>query len=336
MGVGVSLGVFFLDAVSPAGIAVGVPYIVPVILSLWSPVSRDVFFAAGLGTLLTLVGAWVSAAPLDSAVESIDVLNRGLSLGAIWGTGGAVYLFHRSKVEIDAYRDALYRSEQHRRNQDSLAHLGRMAAVVAHEVRNPLAGLKAALQVLSGRAHTEPERHILEEMQHRIDGLTASLEDMLVYARPPELLTHETDLAELVGSVIARFHEDPVSHGVDVHQHVTHARVTIDARLIGDALFNLLLNAAQALEGDGAIHVSAREVDNEVVLAVRDTGPGIPDDVRERLFEPFFTTKVHGTGLGLAIVAQTVHRHDGTIKVITPEEGGTAVLVHLPRTGPCC
>jgi len=225
------------------------------------------------------------------------------------------------------------RAEEAARAQQALARVGQMAAVVAHEVRNPLAGIRGAIQVLSARLPSgESERGVVKAVLDRIDGLTEITDELLVFARPrphrrgPVALRRVIDEAALL---LAGDHA-----GVTVDVQGDDATVVADARILKSAFFNLFLNAAQAVGGHGEVRISIGVVGRHVHVTVLDRGPGIPPEWRERVFEPFFTTRHRGTGLGLAIVKRDVELHGGRVVLDCPAGGGTAVTVSLPLPPP--
>lgn len=221
--------------------------------------------------------------------------------------------------------------EERLREQSALARLGEMAAVVAHEVRNPLAGIRGALQVISKRfpaGATEPR--IMGDIVARIDSLSATLDDLLIFARPRELKTAPLGIGPFLTDVAVWLKQDKAMSGVQVDVEADDAQIVADSEQLRLVFTNLLLNAAQAMGGQGRIQLSARTGSHGCELIVQDGGPGMPDDVRAKVFEPFFTTKTRGTGLGLPTVKRIVEAHHGTIAVECPESGGTLVRVTLP------
>jgi PAS domain S-box-containing protein len=214
------------------------------------------------------------------------------------------------------------------REQAALAHLGQLAAIVAHEVRNPLAGLRGSLQVISSRCEPR-DRSAIAAMIQRIDGLNDKVEDLLLYARPKPPRWQRVDVKTLLRDVVA---SAQISAGRPAPIPITGDDVmaTADPDMLRAALLNLALNACQAaVNRDVEVHVAA---DREVCrIAVSDRGPGIPPDVRERVFEPFFTTRVNGTGLGLAIVKRLMELQDGKVELTARAGGGTIAEVTLPR-----
>jgi two-component system CheB/CheR fusion protein len=223
-------------------------------------------------------------------------------------------------------------SEAALRAQTSLVQLGKMAAIVAHEVRNPLAGIRGAIQVIGRRLPTGTAEHaIAHEVVTRIDTLNDIVQDLLLFARPRPPVPVTVPVKTLIDDTISLLKEDPRFAAVDIRVDATGAPVAADPEQLKLVLLNLLINSAQAMEGAGQIAVSAREIGRWMELRVADQGPGIPPDIREHLFEPFFTTKHRGTGLGLATARRILEGHGGTIALDCPPEGGTVALIRLPR-----
>jgi PAS domain S-box-containing protein len=223
------------------------------------------------------------------------------------------------------------RSEDKLREQAALARLGEMAAVVAHEVKNPLAAIKGALQVIGGRMPAESrERLVMADVVARVDSLNDIVQDLLVFARPREPQLAPVNIAELVESTAALVRRDPAFASLGITVSGARPVVPLDLDQMRTVFMNLLLNAAQASGASGRITVTIGTDDLAATIAIADDGPGIPLDVRPRIFEPFFTTKHRGTGLGLPTARRVVERHRGTIDVDCPPGGGTIVTVTLP------
>ena len=220
-------------------------------------------------------------------------------------------------------------AETQLREQAALAHLGQLAAVVAHEVRNPLAGLRASLQVLDGRVADVRDRDIIAVMIQRIDGLNDKVNDLLLYARPKPPRAQALDLGPVVREAASSAMAATGHAGPPLHVETIQAWVLADADMLRAALLNLLINALQS--GSGApIDVSASVVRNVCRISIADRGPGIPEQIRDRVFEPFFTTRATGTGLGLAIVRRLIELLDGTVSLHERAGGGTVAEVTLP------
>jgi PAS domain S-box-containing protein len=216
------------------------------------------------------------------------------------------------------------------REQAALAQLGELAAIVAHEVRNPLAGLRGSLQILATRLPPEMrERQIVGTMVERIDALNERVHDILLFAGSGKAKIQPVTLAPVLGDVIASA-TAAVTDSPPVEASGDPAVVLADPELLRELLLNLLLNACQASVGTGPIVLSTTVVGETCRVAILDRGPGIPDDIRHRVFEPFFTTKHGGTGLGLAIVKRLADLQNGTVSLEDREGGGTAAVVTLP------
>jgi len=221
--------------------------------------------------------------------------------------------------------------EETLREQSALARLGEMSAVVAHEVRNPLAGIRGALQVISSRfPAAATEKKIMGDIVARIDALSATLDDLLMFARPREPKMSPLSVPSFLADVGAWLKQDKSLAEVQVEVDAQDAVIVADGEQLRIVFINLLMNAAQAMECRGRIVLSARVDGRGCELAVQDAGPGMPEEVRGRVFEPFFTTKTRGTGLGLPTVKRIVEAHHGTIALECPPEGGTRVRVTLP------
>jgi two-component system CheB/CheR fusion protein len=225
------------------------------------------------------------------------------------------------------------RSEDRLREQEALARLGQMAAVVAHEVKNPIAGIRGALQVIGSRMAADArDKPVIGEIIARLDALNRIVQDLLVFARPRELKAEPTDLKTLISSTIDHLKRDPALAGVAIEVAGNGAVVTADAEQLQLALQNVLMNAAQAMGASGRIQVSIGREDGHWTISMADNGPGMPPDIKEKAFEPFFTTKSRGTGLGLPIAKRVVEAHGGRLTIDTPPTGGTVVTLSLPAS----
>jgi PAS domain S-box-containing protein len=227
------------------------------------------------------------------------------------------------------------RSEAALREQTSLVQLGKMAAVVAHEVRNPLAGIKGAMQVLGRRLQESPGEHaVIVEVIKRIDTLNEIVDDLLQFARPRAPVLRPFAAASLVQDTISLLREDPRFTEVALDLDIEDTTIVGDLEQLKLVVINLLINAAQAMDGRGPLRVSVRTSPGWQELRIIDQGPGLSPDVRDHLFEPFFTTKHRGTGLGLATARRILDGHQGTISLESAPGSGTTVTVRLPARHP--
>jgi PAS domain S-box-containing protein len=244
---------------------------------------------------------------------------------------GKPYQYIAIRADITARKAAEERLTQ----QAALAQVGQMAAVVAHEVRNPLAGIKGAVQILmSRRDRADADLPVMRDIVARIDSLGDLINDLMVYARPrPPRLT-PMDLRGVVNEAIAAARRDPACAQVEITVAGDSLQMIADEELIRAAVLNLLLNGAQAMAGQGRMSVTLARRDTSAVLEIRDDGPGVPPEIRDRVFEPFFTTKARGGGLGLPIARRTAELHGGSLSLACPTAGGTIVTIALPVHSP--
>jgi two-component system sensor kinase FixL len=217
------------------------------------------------------------------------------------------------------------------RERAALARLGEMAAVIAHEVKNPLAGIRGAIQVLGSRM-TQDGTHtqIFNEIVSRIDALDRMMKDLLLFARPPQLRHAPTDLGRLVNMTVSLLSQDPAWRDVDIEVEGTAPPVSADSDMLRIVFQNVLINSAHAMHGSGTIRVAIRTFDSTCEVTFIDAGPGIPPDIRGKIFAPFFTTKSRGSGLGLPTARRLIEAHNGQIEIDCPPAGGTSVVIRLP------
>ncbi|MBI4262791.1 MAG: PAS domain S-box protein [Acidobacteria bacterium] len=221
--------------------------------------------------------------------------------------------------------------EERLREQAALVRLGEMAAVIAHEVKNPLAGIRGAVQVIATRLAPESrDAAVAGEIVARIDTLNGLIQDLLLFARPPQPKPAPIALRPLVATTAELLSTDPALAGVDVEIEGSAPPVVADPELLKIVFQNLLVNSAHAMRGRGRIRVVVASSDSTCSVAVIDQGPGIPPEIREKIFTPFFTTKSHGTGLGLPTAKRLVEAHQGALTIECPPGGGTTVTVQLP------
>ena len=222
--------------------------------------------------------------------------------------------------------------EQRLREEAGLARVGELAAVLAHEVKNPLAAVSGAMQVLAQKLTSKDDRDIVDEALSRLDALNAMMTDLLLFARPPKPRLAAVEVTGLVESLVSFLRMDAAWHTAVCRVEGNAAIVLADAELLKVALQNLLLNALQAMDGRGELTVAMHHADGMVHIDVTDSGAGIASDVQPRLFTPFFTTKARGTGLGLATVRRIASAHRGEVSVIATGPSGTTMRLSLPAS----
>ena len=216
-------------------------------------------------------------------------------------------------------------------DQAALAQLGEMAAVIAHEVKNPLAGIRGAVQVIGSRLpDASRDGEVIREVIARIDALNGLVQDLLMFARPPKPRPSPLDVSLLIAVTADLLTNDPLLRDVRVDIQGTVPPVLGDAEMLKIVFLNLLLNGAQAMGGQGTLHVNITASDQGCRIDFADAGPGIPLEVRDRMFTPFLTTKARGSGLGLVTSRRFIESHQGSLVVDCPVTGGTVATVTLP------
>jgi signal transduction histidine kinase len=232
--------------------------------------------------------------------------------------------------------DAVGRAQSRAVANERLAAIGKMAAHVTHEIRNPLSSIGLNIELLdeelaAGQVSDEA-KSLLSAITREVQRLEHLSEEYLRVARLPQPRMEADDLANTVRD-IARFAKPAMDRaGLEVHLEIAEdlPPALFDEGQIRQALLNMMRNAREAMPDGGIIDVSVRADGMSVVVGIDDRGAGIPDDVRSRIFDPFFSTKGEGTGLGLAITRQIVEAHGGSIACVARDGGGTSFRISLP------
>lgn len=269
----------------------------------------------------------------DQYGEALDLFLIGAILGVLADRE------RRQRQELEATTRQLSRT--YRELQDNLEHLkraerlsavGQLAAGLAHEIRNPLASIEGAADLLTpGAADDAMRAEFVEIIKKECRRLSRLLTEMLSFARPRPPQFEATDIASMVDSVLtllrASSHKD-VAFRREVPERLP--LVECDPEQIKQVLLNLTMNAAQAMEGGGEVTLAATRRNENVVIEVKDQGPGIGEENLDKIFNPFFTTKKSGTGLGLTVAQQIVMRHGGVIMVDPNTPRGAVFSILLP------
>jgi signal transduction histidine kinase len=228
--------------------------------------------------------------------------------------------------------------EAHERlaHQEKIAALGRAAAQVAHEVKNPLAGLLLySLHLKSKTAGklSESELTLIDKIVDTINHLSGAVEQVLDYARPISLAPRETDLNRVVSDVLQLLRPQVERACVEQRLELDEVgcRLMLDETSLRSALTNLVLNAVQAMPGGGVLTIRTGVSDHGLHLEITDTGKGMSEEQGRKVFEPFYTTKSQGLGLGMPYAQKVIEQHGGTISIKSSLGAGTTIRVALPR-----
>lgn len=221
---------------------------------------------------------------------------------------------------------------------DRMQELGDMIATIAHEIRNPIGGIRGFASLLHRDLQEQPKlQEMAQHIIHGADSLNRLVTNVLNFARPTQLRLEPIDLNQLVEELRQHVQADPSlspSIMIECHPFSTELKALIDPQLIQSALLNLVVNAIQAMPEGGKLTLEIKQKGESALIQVADTGTGIIEENMPKLFTPFFTTRPDGNGFGLAEVKKIVQAHGGTIAVASKEGKGTTFTVYLPLRRP--
>jgi two-component system sensor histidine kinase PilS (NtrC family) len=294
------------------------------------------------------------AAPFSSVWESLegggarrarseaDLLRPD---GSRLPVGMSLAFLRRGRGAICSFQDLtdIKRMEEQVRQADRLAAIGRLAAGLAHEIRNPIGSIRGSVEVLRGSLDPQgDDRRLMDIVLRESDRLDAIIRDFLQFSRPPHLVRVPTDLTAMLDEILLMLSNQGGAQGADAPRVQIRrdmadgaAKADVDPAQMRQALWNLCLNAVEAMPQGGELRVGVRTVASDsdrplTEVTVEDTGVGITAAELTQVFEPFFTTKPQGTGLGLAIAHRIVEDHGGEIRVQSEPWRGSRFTILLP------
>ncbi len=242
--------------------------------------------------------------------------------------------FNDMVAQLKASREEIHRLHQTQMSRaEHFATLGELAAGLAHEIRNPLAGIAGVIEIISRDLPPgSAARSVIKDAKEEALQINRILTDLLETARPKPPQFQVKDLAGTVEHAVMFARQQAVTKGIriELDKGEEIPPVDHDPSQMNQVLLNLLLNAIQAMDKPGAIYVSLRRDRDAALLTIADQGKGIAPEVLPNIFRPFFTTKGHGTGLGLSLARRIVEAHGGTITVRSEVGKGTQFMVRLP------
>jgi signal transduction histidine kinase len=215
-----------------------------------------------------------------------------------------------------------------------LATIGEMSARIAHEIRNPITGISRAMEIIVNESKDTKNKPILEEIQRQANRVNQAVSNLLKFSQSKELSMQKSNVNELIKSLVFflqnQAHEKPVRFEMSLNQDVPD--VSFDHEQLENVLINLSFNAIQALPENGNINYSSTfdRLNRLVIIAVRDNGTGIPDEIGFEIFKPFYTTRTKGTGLGLAISKDIIEKHNGKLWYENNPDSGCTFFISLP------
>lgn len=336
-----------LKAVFPVAtvLLAGVLVFVWVPLSYAEPARHTVILVAAGGAVAICAVMLAALAlliqrPLGELREKIARLQRGeLDVSVSFADrndeiGDLGRHFNEMVAQLRANREEIQRLHHTQMSRaEHLATLGELAAGLAHEIRNPLAGIAGVMEIVGRELpETSPSREVLKEVQQEVLQIKKILSDLLDYARPREPESRPGDLNEVAERAVTLARQQALTRPIEIELVRAEglAPVEHDATQIQQVLLNVLLNAIQAIKNSGQIRVVVGARDTMATVTVADTGHGIAPENLAKVFRPFFTTKGHGTGLGLSLARGTVEAHGGRIEVASELGKGSEFTVWLP------
>ncbi|MBI4640008.1 MAG: HAMP domain-containing protein [Candidatus Tectomicrobia bacterium] len=302
-----------------------------------------VALAMVIGSVIAAGLSWRLTKALNTLIEEAQRMAQGdmthhveVATGDELETLGEA--FNLMAKNLKASREEL---EQTHRDQmmraDRLATIGELASGIAHEIRNPLAGISGAMQVLATEfGEGTPKQQIIQEILRQVERMNRTMQDILDYSRPALPLVEPCNLNGLLEEVLFFLSTSHVMDGIKVekHFHPFLPEIEVDPKQIYQVFLNILLNALQAMSQEGTLtirtDVKKEEGKEGVHIEIRDTGIGMSVECQRRIFKPFFTTKPQGTGLGLPIALRIIEQHQGIIACHSKLEEGSCFCLWLP------
>jgi signal transduction histidine kinase len=340
-----------LKAIAPVALVLlaGLMLFILATVSLRDPQRHAVLVLAGGGAIavcatLIFVLAWFVQRPMVELQEKMTRLGEGdlnVSVSFAKRNDEIGSLGRNFNQMVAQLRESRYEIEHMHQTQISRAEyfatLGELAAGLAHEIRNPLAGIAGVVEVIARDLPAKsPARAVVKDVRVEIAQINRILTDLLQTVRPHPPEMHCRDLNATVEDAVNKARQQALSKPIEIvlRKHPVLPEIEYDSNQIHQALMNLLLNAIQAIEGQGRITVETEAGARGASISVSDTGRGIPPKHLANIFRPFYTTKGAGTGLGLSFARRIVEEHQGHIDVTSAVGKGTTFVVSLPLSRP--
>ncbi len=288
------------------------------------------YLKAGYAPLSTGLSPTPAVVCVEAGADFLEGLSRlkwiTIATTAISVAGVALFIgfILKATTSLIQTREALLRSE-------TLASMGRMAAGIAHEIRNPLFIIRSSAENLK-KGHPDKADEIDEFIIEEVDRLNDILTNYLQFSRDEPLKRTILDLSKTLYRSIRLVSETVEDEDISIVPEITpdHAPMVGEENRLKQSFLNLMLNAVESLNGSGEVRVSLERDNYHYLVTVRDNGRGIPPDKLDSVFEPFFTTREGGSGLGLSVSRSVIERHGGEISISSRESEGTTVTITLP------
>ena len=281
--------------------------------------------------------------PLVRIIDTMSLVEKGDLSVRIEHSGQdeisrLIVSFNSMVDKLDAAKKELEQLHfQQLERVDRLASIGEMAAGIAHEIKNPLAGISAAVSIIrDGFNADDPHAEILGEVLQQVQRLDKTINDLLYFGKPSLPEFECVDINRIIVQTVKFASQYRSVMNIEKKLNLLPNLPTVyaDEKQMQQVFLNIILNAFQAMSGGGTLMITTkliyRQGSENVIIEVADTGSGIPAPILEKIFSPFFTTKAQGTGLGLPICSKLIRLHDGEIRVTSDDTHGTVFTVELP------
>lgn len=299
------------------------------------------------GAVIGILFSKLVNSPLGGLIRTMRAVERGdLQTRAVLKHRDEIGLlgekFNTMVEQLEVAQEEIHRYHKEQMERASvMASVGEMASALAHEIRNPLAGISGAVQVLRRNVEPDDPRHsVLSEIVEQIDRLAKAVSNILSYTRPHPLKLEMVMLNEVLSEAMAAFETQLRESNITVVREIQPglSTVLVDPRQMQQVFMNLILNARKAMPNGGELRLgiyAGRKGERDVqIVEVGDTSPGLSPDRLEAIFKPFYTKKGGDTGLGLSAAQEIVSRHGGEITAHSEPDKGTVFVVTLPVDGP--
>ncbi len=311
------------------------------------PIIAAASWYGAVGGILTAVVVSIAYVPhiemiwADNAPYAASQYGQILAYHLVGGSVG--YLLRRQRRLTERFRNSavalemrnreLQASYEQLRHAERLSALGEIAAGLAHELRNPITAISAAMDIVGRNAKDgTPEAEFGNVARRELTRLSVLLEEFLSFARPRPPQLRQTPLGPILDHLATLLQSEAQRRNVTLTLGpVPDGEIRVDAAQITQVLFNVVLNGLQATAAHGTVALTSEMSPEHATLYVDDDGSGVASEHRERVFDPFFTTKPRGTGLGLPVAQRIVSAHGGTIAMEPRSSMGTRVVIRLPR-----
>jgi signal transduction histidine kinase len=276
---------------------------------------------------------------LDPIRELVDATDPGGKAGPMGDEVKALSRrVHRLMEDVDQTQSQLQISREHLLQSGKLAMVGKLAAGVAHSVRNPLTSVKMRMFSLGRSLELSPDqKEDFEVISNEIRHIDTILQNFLEFSRPPKLKMQKVSPSDIVDAAIQllRHRIESYEVAVELYRKRRLPEIEGDPEQLKEVLVNLIINACEAMTGGGKILIQEEDGLTEpmgrvAVVKISDNGPGIPESIGDRVFQPFFSTKEEGTGLGLSIAVRIIEDHKGCLNLRSRRGKGTTFTITLP------